>query len=207
MNIADKTILAVSPHPDDAEYSCGGLLYMSNDAHNAIITSDALRCKLHGIGEVEKPALQAGRILNCDVILMRTTNEDQPEMQSRKIITQLDIILAKIKPDIFLIPYYEDTNQEHVLVSRCCMAAVRASEHLNVLFYRGASSINFEPNVFAKLTPEAFDAKCSAVECYTTETRITKFKRNAMIHDHLDFGRHLTENAYYEFYKSYRFFL
>jgi len=68
--MVDIDIIAFSPHPDDAEMGCGGLLLKSKDKGYSTGIVDITRAELSTNGDLRsraKETLQASKILKLDL--------------------------------------------------------------------------------------------------------------------------------------------
>ena len=108
-------VIAFSPHPDDAEMGCGGLLLKLKDKGYRTGIIDLTRAELSTNGDLETRKVEteeASRILNLDI-------RENLDLEDANIIndkaSRIKIIEAvrKYRPEMALIPYHSDRHPDH----------------------------------------------------------------------------------------------
>ncbi|MCJ7666042.1 MAG: PIG-L family deacetylase, partial [Actinobacteria bacterium] len=109
-------IIAFSPHPDDAEMGCGGLLLKLKDRggyKTGII--DITRAELSTNGNLKtraKETLEASRVLKLDLrenLGLEDANIKNDYESRLKVIGAI----RKYRPKMVLIPYFTDRHPDH----------------------------------------------------------------------------------------------
>lgn len=111
----DIDIIAFSPHPDDAEMGCGGLLLKLKDKKYRTGIIDITRAELSTNGDLEtraKETLEASRILKLDLrenLGLEDANIKNDYESRLKVIGAI----RKYRPKMVLIPYFTDRHPDH----------------------------------------------------------------------------------------------
>lgn len=111
----DIDIIAFSPHPDDAEMGCGGLLLKLKDRKYSTGIIDITRAELSTNGDPGtrvKETLKASKILKLD---LRENLELEDANIKNDYESRLKVISAirKYRPKMVLIPYFTDRHPDH----------------------------------------------------------------------------------------------
>ncbi|MFA6078843.1 MAG: PIG-L deacetylase family protein [Candidatus Omnitrophota bacterium] len=143
-------ILAISPHPDDLEFGCGGtLLKYSRAGHKVFL----LVLTPGGVGgepvvrmkEQERSAAYIGAKK-----LFWGGFTDTEMVDNRDLILKIEDTVKKTSPDIVLMNYIDDTHQDHRAAAH---AGISATRHIKeVMFYESPTSQGFEPDIFVDVT-------------------------------------------------------
>lgn len=108
-------VLAFSPHPDDAEMGCGGLLLKLKDKGYRTGIIDLTQAELSTNGDLEIRAAEtaeASRILKLDVragLGLEDANIVNDKESRRKVIDAVRLY----RPKMALIPYHRDRHPDH----------------------------------------------------------------------------------------------
>ena len=172
-------ILAIGAHPDDIEYGCAGTLVkyrqQGHEVYLCVVTDGS--CKADP--EVrKKEQLESARIMGAtDVFFGGYT--DTELTCSRELIMYFEGIAREIQPDFGLIPYPDDTHQDHRALSQ---AAIPASRSLikNVLYYDGLSTQNFIPSVYVDIE-DVFETKLACLEAHRSQVMNTYIKDMSIV--------------------------
>jgi bacillithiol biosynthesis deacetylase BshB1 len=112
-NIID--IIAFSPHPDDAEMGCGGILLKLKDQGYRTGIVDLSRAELSTNGDLEtrkKETKKASKILGLDVrenLELEDGNIKNDAESRLKVIK----VLREYRPSLALIPFKQDRHPDH----------------------------------------------------------------------------------------------
>ena len=107
--------MAFSPHPDDAEMGCGGLLLKLKDKGYRTGIVDLTRAELSTNGDLQtrkKETLSASRILGLDV-RENLSLEDANIKNDTGSRTRVINAIRKYRPAMVLIPYFKDRHPDH----------------------------------------------------------------------------------------------
>ncbi|MBI4397193.1 MAG: PIG-L family deacetylase [Elusimicrobia bacterium] len=141
-------ILVIGPHPDDLEYGCGGTLakmtHQGHHVHLLIMTGG----EMGGQAFVRRREQEtSAKLLNAKLYWGRWTDTQVPI--NKDVIQDIENIIHLVKPTLILVPYYNDTHQDHRNVSQATISATRYAR--NVLFYEAPTSVDFTPTIFVDI--------------------------------------------------------
>jgi len=136
-----KTILALSPHPDDVELGAGGFL-LSELSNNSFVKIVYFYKEKEESVDINSFNLKYEYEFFDDV---------QRPFFSSDSISRLDDILYNNNYDYLLIPHYGDSHQDHQTVNQLALASSRKFSGI-ILQYEVTAYVNnnksFNPNVF-----------------------------------------------------------
>lgn len=185
-----KNILVVAAHPDDEALGCGGTVARLTDKGNNI----HLLCLTNGVsarqgtGETEKTqrneALhEAGNILGFkSVQCLDLPDNKMDSMPLLDIVQQIELVIAKLKPDTIFTHYLHDLNIDHKLTSQAVLTATRPQQGQSVKeilmfevpssteWFYGSAQSHFKPNVFFDVS-NYLSQKLAALQSYDEEMR------------------------------------
>jgi N-acetylglucosamine malate deacetylase 1 len=154
-NPAPLEILAVAPHPDDAEIGCGGTLLRAERAGKRTGILELTRGELGSLGTPEirdAEALEAARILGLAYRGNLRWADGGIEDSAEKRL-ELAQVIRDLKPRVLLLPHESDRHPDHVGAARVGTSAVHFAglrrARLNgdphrvsrVLYYQGNAPI------------------------------------------------------------------
>lgn len=108
-------VIAFSPHPDDAEMGCGGLLLKLKDIGYKTGIVDLTCAELSTNGDLEtrgKETVKASEILGLDVrenLGLEDANIKNDPCSRLRVIN----VLRKYRPDLVLMPFWKDRHPDH----------------------------------------------------------------------------------------------
>src|SRR5437870_949346 len=120
-----RNILAISPHTDDVELSCGGtiaeLIAQGSRVHYVALSDcrDTLINTAFSPDTLQKECESAVKILGIqkkDISIFHHTNKCYIE-KPRDIFATLEKLRDSIQPDLILIPDVQQTHQDHKTVA------------------------------------------------------------------------------------------
>ena len=178
-------LLAIAPHPDDAELFCGGLICLMSKRHRVGIL-DLSRGELSSRGDLKTRARETARATKTLGVCWREnlalpdgavgfTAADMP------LDTQLQALidtLRRVRPEMLLAPYQEDRHPDHEgassLVTRAAFLAGLskwASPHpahqiKEIIFY--PIRVEPQPTFIVDIT-SCVRQKHRAIECYKSQ--------------------------------------
>jgi len=171
-----QKILAISPHTDDIELSCGAtvakfisegteLYYIAlSDCQDTLINT---QFKNDTLSRECRSALKTLGVKEQNISIHHFTNK-LFFSESRKIFETLDALKAKIKPDLILIPDLEETHQDHKTVAQEALTVFR--RNTSILCYEQPwNNISFSPNFFVSVTEKNITLKMKALKKYKTQ--------------------------------------
>ena len=148
-------ILAIGAHPDDCEFGCGGtLLKYAKKGHNIylLIMTDGSEA-----GDIEvrkKEQEEAARFLNVKKIIWGNYKDTKLVLR-KEMISLVENTINKIKPDEIYVNYYDDTHQDHRVLTECVISASRYSK--KVFFYEDFTSRNYQPDIFVDIADVLYE--------------------------------------------------
>lgn len=167
-------ILAIGAHPDDIEIGCAGsLLKYANGGHDVyflVMTSG----EMGGEAETRKEE-QAGsaEIMSVRDLFWGEYNDTQLAVSLNNMISDIEAILRKIKPDFVFVNYGDDTHQDHRMLSRAVISATRYIK--NVIFYETPTTNNFSPTLFIDLK-NTMDKKITVLLAHKSQVERTNIE-------------------------------
>ena len=198
INLRGKTLLIISPHPDDEVLGCGGLIQKVKQANGKVYVifvtvgntkdyrKEGVSTERERIKEIESVAAYLKyddyRILfPGDAYHLQLDKMSQFELMSA--FENGSVSLNKIKPDIVTVPLLSDYNQDHRASTMALFAAARpAPDGIKplqkcILGYESVptagwwDSANQNMNVFFPLTDEELQGKTHALSLYSSQVR------------------------------------
>lgn len=157
-------ILAIGAHPDDIEIGCAGTLgklkhcYAAN-IHALILTKGNLAHETL-LAEQQKSFGILG-VDTCDQLDLCTA-----EMNLYLTIQEIEKAINEADPDYIFTHYYQDTHQDHRIVSQATQTACRT--RTNLLYYESFSVVDFLPGVFVDIQ-ETFGIKLECLTAYKSQ--------------------------------------
>ncbi|GAH90093.1 unnamed protein product [marine sediment metagenome] len=172
--------LAFSPHPDDAEMGCGGLLLKLKDKGYRTGIIDLTRSELSTNGNLEtreEEIKAASKILGLDIrenLGLEDTNIKNDYDSRLKVIS----VIRKYRPGLVLIPFWRDRHPDHENSYKLLKDAIFISGlkkfKTGLDSYRPDVVINymlhyeFKPSFIVDIS-QYYDKKFSAVAAYKSQ--------------------------------------
>jgi bacillithiol biosynthesis deacetylase BshB1 len=175
-------LLAIAPHPDDAELLCGGTLIRAADAGHRTGVLDLTAGEAGSRGTPEERAAESERAAeimgladrkNLGLPDARIANDEESRVRLIEAIREL-------RPRVVILPYFEGRHPDHRVGAElgydaCYLAGLknfpaggephRPAKVLYALAYREHA---LKPT-FVVDTSEAFERKLEAVRCYGSQ--------------------------------------
>jgi LmbE family N-acetylglucosaminyl deacetylase len=171
-------ILAISPHPDDMEFGCGGTLLeyakRGENVYLLVLTGGEFGGKAPvRRKEQEKSAKFIGikNVFWGEFI-------DTELVDDRNLITKIESLIQDIQPDIVLVNYLEDIHQDHRASAYATISAARNVKQ--VLFYESPTSVHFEPDIFVDIS-KVIEKKLHLLELHASQVNKTSVKNLTII--------------------------
>ena len=120
-----RTILAVGPHPDDAELGIGGALLTLAAAGHTVHLLDMTDGEPTPKGDPETRARESAHAAELLGVASRTTLDlpNRYVFDTVEARTKVAEVIRKLQPDLMLVPYWVDAHPDHVATSHICDAA------------------------------------------------------------------------------------
>jgi LmbE family N-acetylglucosaminyl deacetylase len=176
MDITNKRIVCLAPHPDDIEFGCGASVHRLNETGNELYYVAFSPCnKSLPEGFPENSLFneldKASQIIG--IAKDRLIKHDFPVRELPKHRQAILEILVKMKkeiqPDIVLLPNSQDVHQDHHQIH---LEGVRAFKHCTILGYELPwNNLSFQSNFHIKVSESNLKAKVDAIQCYSSQKR------------------------------------
>ncbi len=142
-------ILAIGAHPDDIEFGCGGTLIKyalkRHPVHLLIMTDGG---KGGDPAERRKEQEEAVKVLGAQQLFWGGYEDTEVPIE-RDLIQKVEGVLHRVRPELILVHWGDDTHQDHRHLSTSVVTASRYTR--NVLFYEGPTTANFTPSIFVDI--------------------------------------------------------
>lgn len=159
-------VLAISSHPDDSEWGCGGSL-ARHTARGDKVTMAVMTTGAHGAGATDRRKEQENSCAVLGASLVWGEFEDcSVSKDEHGLVTFLEKVINDVHPDIVYTHGRDDTHQDHRAVAIASLGATRRLPR--VLAYESPSSLNFIPNTFIDIS-DAVDKKLDALSCHSSQ--------------------------------------
>lgn len=142
-------ILAIGAHPDDIEFGCGGTLIkyaLKRHAVHLLIMTDG--GKGGDPAERRKEQEEAVKVLGAQQLFWGGYQDTEVPIE-RDLIQKVEGVLHRVRPELILVHWGDDTHQDHRHLSTSVVTASRYTR--NVLFYEGPTTANFTPSIFVDI--------------------------------------------------------
>lgn len=202
-------VIAFSPHPDDAEMGCGGLLLKLKDKGYKTGIVDLTRAELSTNGDLltrKKETEKASKILELDIrenLELEDSNIKNDYDSRLKVIN----VIRKYKPKLAVIPFWKDRHPDHENSYKLLKDAIYVSGLMKFKteldFHRPAVVINymleyeFKPSFIIDIS-NYYKDKIRAVTAY--QSQFYSNKRKTVI-------THIASKYYFDVINSrYRYY-
>jgi LmbE family N-acetylglucosaminyl deacetylase len=171
-------ILAIGAHPDDIEFGCGGALIKYADRGHRIYLMVMTEGDLGAPKPVrKKEQLDSQAILGVKHIFWGNYEDTYLEAD-KDIISEIENVIADVKPDFIFCHYPDDTHQDHRHLAQAVISATRYIR--NVLFYEGPTTQNFDPQIFVDIS-ETLERKIQSLEAHRSQITKTNIENLTII--------------------------
>lgn len=142
-------ILAIGAHPDDIEFGCGGTLIRYAKAGHKVYLLVLSDGSFGGDPKVRRTEqIKSAKAMGVKDLFWGGLR-DTEIANGRELITQIDDVIQKVKPDIVFMNYYQDIHQDHRAVA---MSGITATRYVKeVLFFEVPTTNHFEADVFVDI--------------------------------------------------------
>ena len=164
-------ILAISPHPDDAEFGCGGsLIKYARKNHNVflLVLTDGSYGADPKIRKKEQE--KAAQFIGVKELFWGGY-KDTELICNRELIIKIDKVIEKIKPHIVYLNFWADIHQDHRAAAQASISATRYIKE--VLFYEVPSTQHFEPDVFINIG-DVLNDKLKLLKLHASQVKKTR---------------------------------
>lgn len=196
MDLRNKKILIIAPHPDDEIISTGGLILKAKELNSKVnvlfMTVGLCRQLVTGktepetrIKEIEEVSKFCGyeyKLLFKDkMCLLDSLNQKQ-------LIDPIEDYIEETKPDIIILPRGNSFDQDHRAIFKACITALRPRPQNIRHFvpyvleaeepYSWCIGELFKPNFYLSLNEELINKKVEALKLHKTQYREDPYSRS-----------------------------
>lgn len=145
-----KRILIVSPHPDDSEYSCYGMIRACNSDVGIFLCSGGGKGDetnvLNRQNEFNEFWKNSKKPINSFYYL------NFLKLDYSNAVNVFDSFLEENCYDAIITPSEFDTNQEHRFVSQVCKTALRNKSSAHIEYWTPSTTHEWSPNVWCDIS-------------------------------------------------------
>jgi N-acetylglucosamine malate deacetylase 1 len=169
-----KTILYISPHTDDAELACGGMMAkMVEEGHKVYYV--ALSACERSVPDQFPPDILRTEVKKATAVLgIKEKNLKVFDFEVREFPMQRQMILEtlfslgkRLEPDMVVAPSSHDLHQDHITTRNEVLRAFRKSTILG--FEMPWDNVTFDTQAFIPLTERHIRMKMKALACYKSQ--------------------------------------
>lgn len=167
-----QKILVLSPHPDDAEFGCGGSIHRWTKKENREVHvkyfSKCMGSANNNDFDIHNESVQAMKKLGGIHRGIFNYFVREFQMQRQSILDDMIKLRDEIKPDLVLVPNSNDVHQDHATIYQ---ESLRAFKFSNILGWEMIwnNVKNIDANYFMKLSEDDIKAKTRAIKCYKSQ--------------------------------------
>ena len=186
IDLKNKKIIVLSPHPEDGEIGCGGLVQKLNVNNSkcwyVCFTDAALSTK-----KPFKPTAQMQEMLKStkiigfkrDNIIKFNFPVRSFSYHRQEILDHLYKLNKKIKPDLVLCHSRHDTHQDHGTITT---EAIRAFKMTSILGYELPwNHFDFKAGLYVELSKKMANKKCLAISSYKSRSYRPYLKKKRLM--------------------------
>ena len=185
-----KTIMVISPHPDDSCISVGGMIARcaaNNDIHVVVMTSGH-RAHIDGADRQERIAIRKDETRKeCEVLsatphFMDLGFYDEGEKHIDGDIKTMLQELEELHPDIVFLPHHLDSHQTHLTSRKIMLEAIKMHDRPLEIWHYETLWAPFRTKHFNTVVPLAKDVmerKMQAIRCHASQIKRTPYDRAA----------------------------
>jgi N-acetylglucosamine malate deacetylase 1 len=168
-----KAILVFGAHPDDLEIGMGGTIAkLSAKGYDVqpIIATLPNFVKTDTKEGRRSESISSAKVMGCKSPLFLDLSPEEMVF-GRKLVTMIDSIVSKYKPDSIFTQWQGDSHQDHQALTKSIISACR--DQNNIFMYEttipgGISEKSFRPQLFVNIT-ETIEIKKNALECFQSQ--------------------------------------
>ena len=168
-----KAILVFGAHPDDLEIGMGGTIAkLSSKGYDVlpIIATLPNFVKADTKEGRRSESILSAKVMGCKPPIFLDLSPEEMVF-GRKLVTMIDSIVSKYKPDSVFTQWYGDSHQDHQALTKSVISACR--DQNNIFMYEttipgGITEKSFRPQLFVNIT-ETIEIKKNALECFQSQ--------------------------------------
>lgn len=176
-----KKVLVIATHPDDEILGCGATvaLHVNNgDEVLPLILCEGESMRKQDTGEKVIASYNAAKILGTNKpIMVGLPDQHLDALPIVDIVTPIEEVVNKYKPNIIYCQYGEDLNKDHQIVFNAALVAIRPKntfiEEIYCYYTVGSTEWNFPssfiPNTWVTFDKQIMEKKVLSFNCYESE--------------------------------------
>lgn len=166
-------VLAIGAHPDDVEFGCAGTLIKFTQKGHKLYLFVATEGQYGGEAERRRAEqIESSELMGAENLVFGGYN-DTELLENRKLITDIENIMGRCRPDYVFINYTDDTHQDHRNLGRAAITAARYTK--NVLLYEVPTTQNFNPTVYVDIDL-VLNKKLACLEAHASQVMKTNIE-------------------------------
>lgn len=173
--IEAKRVLVLGPHPDDAEFGCGGTIARYLEAGAEVRTHVFSLCEESLPGNLKADDIRGELFESCKVLGIAKDKVTIGNYRVRRFNESRQDILEEIikerdgfQPEIVFVPASTDIHQDHQVIAR---EGLRAYKHANVFGYELPwNTVSFDTSAILEINAQHLDRKISALKAYQSQS-------------------------------------
>lgn len=171
-------VLAIGAHPDDIEFGCGGTLIKMAKKGFKVCELIMTKGEMGGEPSVRrKEQEKAAKFIGAEKIFWGHF-KDTYILSDKEPISVIESIIKKTNCGTVFVNFYEDTHQDHRIVSQ---SAITASRYIkNVLFFEVPTSQKFDPDIFVDIS-DTLDDKLNLLTLHTSQVSKTGVEKLSIL--------------------------
>ena len=194
-----RSVLAISPHPDDVEIGCFGtlaLLATEGFSINILLLSKG---NLKD-GDRIKEAKDSANLIQATLFIEDLIDGDISD--DHKTVNIIKKYIEKINPEILFSPPLKDAHQDH---KNTAQAVLAAAKNINeIYFYETPKSFDFSPKIYSDIS-KFLDIKINSILCHKSQIKDEKIIRDAMLSASKYYGYKINKpGKYFEAFDIFR---
>ena len=169
MNTPALDILAIAPHPDDAELLCGGALAKSAALGRRVGILDLTRGETGTKGTPDQRAEEAARAAQALGVVVRE-NAGLPDaglFNTDDSRARLVAIVRRLRPRVVVLPFLTGRHPDHRITAE--LRSVDPHRPMKVIHARAYREDPVRPTFVVGLTEKEFGQKLEAIRCYASQ--------------------------------------
>ncbi|MCW4053072.1 MAG: bacillithiol biosynthesis deacetylase BshB1 [Candidatus Bathyarchaeota archaeon] len=176
-------IIALSPHPDDVELSCGGLIAKMSEKKYRVGTIDLTKGELgtEGTSNIRiKEAKKAADVLGIQIRENMDFGDCQLDQSFDKAVRLADRI-RQHRPSLVIAPYGDGHHPDHTAASKLAKKAVFLAKLVKIKTDNDAHSVravvqymlhkSFDASLVVDVT-QHYETKLEAIKAYKSQTSL-----------------------------------
>ena len=171
-------ILAIGAHPDDIEFGCGGTLIRYGQKGHAVHLLVLTAGEIGGDPEQRQCEQErAARFIRAKKVFWG----DFPDTEiprDRRVITLIEDVMKKVRPQIVFFNYLADVHQDHRALAHAALSASRYIQE--VLYYEVPTTQNFDPDVFVDIS-SVMEKKLKLLKIHCSQAHRTRVKNLSIL--------------------------